>query len=88
MGVAGCLVCWFTNLRVMSQLDKSLIATSARSLKLAERCIRKTLKACNDSHAELITTQRTAELEATCVILMRAHAELWAKYDLSLLIVG
>ena len=63
------------------------IAKAARALKLAEQCIRKVLKLDNsmmrDENRVLLNMERQAELEATCVILMRAQQDIWRQFDKS-----
>ena len=60
------------------------IAKAARALKLAEQCIRKVLTLDNsmmrDENRVLLNIERQAELEATCVILMRAEHDVWQKF--------
>lgn len=63
------------------------IAKAANALKLAQQCIRKVLKLDNsmmrDENRVLLNMERQAELEATCVILMRAEHDVWQKYPIN-----
>lgn len=59
--------------------EKHDVAKAARSLRLAQQCIRRVLKRGNE-HQALLTLERTAELEATCIILMRAEADVWKQF--------
>lgn len=62
------------------------IAKAANALELAQQCIRKVLKLDNsmmrDENRVLLKMERQAELEATCVILMRAESDVWQKYPI------
>lgn len=59
---------------------KSQIARAARSVRLAEQCVRKVLKL-DHEHEQLLPIERIAELEATCVILMRSQKHLWSQFE-------
>lgn len=63
----------------MTLPTKHEIAKAARSIKLAEQCVRKVLKL-DHEHQQLLPIERIAELEATCVILMRSQTHLWSKF--------
>jgi hypothetical protein len=63
----------------MTLPEKHEIAKAARALKLAQQCVRKVLKL-DREHEALLNIERKAELEAVCVILMRAESHCWNKY--------
>lgn len=63
----------------MTLPEKHDIAKAARALKLAQQCVRKVLKL-DYEHEALLNIERKSELEAVCVILMRAEAHVWDKY--------
>ena len=64
----------------MILLPSTEIAKAARSLKLAEQCIRKVLRM-GKENATFLNMETTAELEAVCVILMRGQQRIWSKYE-------
>ena len=64
----------------MTLPEKHDIAKAARSLRLAQQCVRKVLKLDNE-HQALLNIERKSELEATCVILMRAESHIWTKFQ-------
>lgn len=59
----------------MTLATRPQMAKAVRNLKLAEQNIRKVLKLANE-HEKLLNIERNAELEATCVILMRAQSHI------------
>lgn len=64
----------------MTLPSKPQIAKCANAMKLAEQCVRKVLKV-DHEHQALLDIQTKSELEAVCVIMMRAHHKLWMKYE-------
>jgi len=67
----------------MTLPEKHDIAKAAPALKLAQQCVRKVLKL-DHEHQALLNIERISELEAVCVILMRAERHIWEKYPRTL----
>lgn len=63
----------------MKPLTKLQLVSRVLAMKQAAQTINRTLKICEDKG--VFKDERRAELQACAVIMMRAIADLWKKYD-------